>query len=470
MLRTLLTKEILDSLTSRRFFVIALLCLIMIPLGVTVSTKDYDTRLHNHQEAVRLYEESTEKVQHILYGGGGKAFRPPSPLSFIAMGLENVLPNIAETPAKSFQAPVSMSLSNNQSLDNLYESYHGSLDLVFIVAVIMTFLAMVSTYSAVSGEKEQGTLKQILCNAVPRHKILLAKMGAHFLALLIPFVASLVLSFLIVPAGTRFLSGTLQMGTAFALAGLFSLLLLGIFFNLGLLVSSLTKQAATTIVVLLLLWVFLFGVHPRLSAVVARLIYPVKPEPIVALEKNQLRRDNERELNAEIDRLMAPYSGRRSEIPDEALEGQRTLRRQYQARLVERWGDVDREVARRQTTQVRIASNLARLSPVACFIRPMAEISRTGWLEYRRFSSDVGRFEQILNRDIYERNVYTRLQGGISQSFEGDIDAPAPRFEETRISGSDLLRNVLPDLALLVFFNLLLFSGAFVAFLKYDVR
>jgi hypothetical protein len=146
------------------------------------------------------------------------------------------------------------------------------------------------------------------------------------------------------------------------------------------------------------------------------------------------------------------------------------LQQQYHTRLVERWREIDRDVSRRRAVQTRIASNLARLSPVACFIRPLAEISRTGWLEYQRFSADVARYEEVLNHEVYEKNVYIRYKGGIGQSFEGDAQAPAPRFSETETPDDRLFENVLPDLVLLVVFNLLFFTGAFVGFRLYDVR
>ncbi len=470
MFRTLFTKEILESLTSRRFLVVVLLCFIMIPLGFYVSTRDYETRLQNHREAVRLYEESSKKIRDVLYGAGGKAFRAPSPLSFLAMGLENVLPNIAETPANAFEAPVVLHLSNNQSLDNLYEAYHGALDLVFIVSVIMTFLSMVSTYSAVSGEKEQGTLKQILANAVPRHQVLLAKTAAQYLMLVVPFAAALVLGLLLFPASRAVLFGPAGNLLSLALAGLFSLLLLGVFFNLGMFLSALTKQAATTIVILLLVWVFLFGVHPRLGAALARLIYPVKPDTIVTLEKNQIKRDNERELNAKIDKILAAVPDKPGDLPPEVIQNEKLLQQEYHTRLVEDWKEIDKDITRRRAVQTRIASNLARLSPVACFIRPLAEISRTGWLEYMRFGADVSRFEEVLNNEVYEKNAYIRYKGGIGQSYEGDIQAPAPRFTETIIPNESLFANVLPDLVLLAAFNLVFFMGAFAGFLRYDVR
>src|SRR5512136_1268686 len=105
MMRLLFIKEIREALASRRFWVVLALCLVLIPLGVEVSLKDYQARLHNYHEAVRIYQDQTKTVLDVLYNGGGKAFAPPSPLSFLSHGLELVLPDIAETQANYMQPP-----------------------------------------------------------------------------------------------------------------------------------------------------------------------------------------------------------------------------------------------------------------------------------------------------------------------------------------------------------------------------
>src|SRR5512136_83768 len=100
MFRALFGKEVLEALASRRFWVILALCLVLFPLGVEVSLKDYRTRLQNYREAVRLYQGEAQKIKDILYKDGARAFAPPAPLSFLSRGLELVLPNMAETPAQ----------------------------------------------------------------------------------------------------------------------------------------------------------------------------------------------------------------------------------------------------------------------------------------------------------------------------------------------------------------------------------
>ena len=468
MFRTIFYKEILENLTSRRFFIVLVLCLIIIPLGTYVSTRDFQYRFNSYQGSLRQYEDSRKELQDFIDKGEPEGFRPPSPLSFLSLGLEIVMPNVAETPRKGRPGLVDkkldkMNLNSNQLLDNLYEFYHGPLDLVFIVSVIMTFFCILFTYGAIAGEKEQGTLKYILCNSVPRYCIILAKMCSNFLALIIPFLTAMILSFLLFQ-GNRFTlfgpNGTLP----YILLGvLFSLLLVGVFFNLGLLISSLTKQAASSIIILLFCWILLYGIIPRLSVILSQIVYPIKSQQLINLEKNQIRLDNEKDFEIEINRLI--IAGKNSSI------NQQAIRDEYWAKLESQIQKMDRDIEKKQNTQLMIATNLARLSPVSCFIRPMSEISHTGWLRYQQFREEATRFQKILNEQFYSKfEVFEKKGGGGYSNFRGDVNAPAPRFTTSQISFNDIMRNILPDLVLLVIYNFILFSAAFVGFLKYDAR
>ncbi len=77
MFRAIFAKEILEALAGRRFWTILVLCLVLVPLGVEVSLRDYRTRLQNTNEAVRIYREETKTVGDVLYKEGAKAFAPP---------------------------------------------------------------------------------------------------------------------------------------------------------------------------------------------------------------------------------------------------------------------------------------------------------------------------------------------------------------------------------------------------------
>ena len=178
MFKTLFIKEVLENITSKRFIVVSLLAILLIPLGFYISVRAYQQNLHDYQESVRLYQEDHKQISDILYKDGGKAFRPPSPLRFLSEGFERTMPTVAETDAKYHTLHAGTSYNNRQNLRNIYEHLYGPLDLSFIVSTLLTFLAMIFTYGTISREKEMGTLRQTLSNAVPRHSLLLAKVSA----------------------------------------------------------------------------------------------------------------------------------------------------------------------------------------------------------------------------------------------------------------------------------------------------
>jgi len=373
------------------------------------------------------------------------------------------MPNVAETqgrPGES-QSVVELKFNNSQSPDNIYEFFHGPLDLVFIVAVMMTFFAIAFSYGSISGEKEQGTLKQILCNAVPRNQIILAKMAANYVTLVTPFLIAVLLSLVIFQGKGLVLFGSDRAWLLMTLSIIFSLLLIWAFFNLGLLVSTLTRQAVSTIVILLLAWVLLYGILPRLSSVFAQLVYPVKSQQVLVSEKNQIRMENEKECEARIDKLV--------DTGQSSLDKQKSIRAEFAEKITGSLQKLDQEWEKRREIQRSMAMNLARLSPVSCFIRPMAEISKTGWLEWQAFTKDVTRFQQVLNDKVFNQNVFEVTKGGI-QSHEGKYSGPAPIFHLQPIPSESLVKNILPDFILLVIYNLLFFSGAYVKFLRYDAR
>ena len=119
---------------------------------------------------------------------------------------------------------------------------------------------------------------------------------------------------------------------------------------------------------------------------------------------------------------------------------------------------------------MQLAVNISRLSPVSCFVRPMAEVARTGWMQFELYRQDVGRFGAALDDQVYGQYQEFRQKGGTNFGFKGNGSAPAPVFQAEPDPHRGIMKNVLPDALLLVAFNMLFFTGAFVAFLRYDVR
>ncbi len=467
-LKTLFVREIRESFASRRVWIVMGLCLILIPLGVEVGIRGYKTRLQGYAEASRLYSEEIRTINDVMYKEGARAYAPPSPLSFISLGLELVLPHAAESRYESMKPPAVIRFNNDQGVDNLYEYFFGPIDLVFIVGVVMSLMAVVLTFGSVAGEKEQGTLKQVLSNSVSRANILVAKAAAGGVVLLVPFITSFLLTLTLL--SLRGIPPLAEgVSTSIGLAILFSALIIGVFLNLGLLVSVLMKQAVSSLVVLLLAWVFLFGILPRLSSAAAQAVFPAESEAQLDFEKAQVKRDLYRERDAEIERLIQV---RRNDLPSSGRPSptQEEIQNTYRARLEENWRSLEREADAGRKRQASLAAILSRLSPTSCFIRPMSELSRTGWLEYEHFERTARQYEEVLNREIFSKQKWVRTSQGNAGWNEADGNAAAPVFSYHWVPVEAILRAVFPDLLFLVLFNLVLFAGAFLAFLRYDAR
>ena len=153
MFRVLLQKEIHDSLLSLRFTVALILCLILIPVGMYVNLKDYEKRLNSYQQSTQIYQRE-HPIENSVSRGGAKGFRKPSLFSIFSVGLEYHLPTTVHSNPED-----GISFSNDRGVDNPHSMLLGKIDLLFNVSIVISLLALLFTFSSVTGEKEMGTLK-----------------------------------------------------------------------------------------------------------------------------------------------------------------------------------------------------------------------------------------------------------------------------------------------------------------------
>lgn len=476
MFRILLQKEIHDSLLSLRFTVALILCLVLIPVGMYVNLKDYEKRLNSYQQSAQIYRRE-HPTENSISRGGAKGFRKPSLFSIFSVGLEYYLPTTVHSDPED-----GISFSNDRGVDNPHSMILGKIDLLFNVSVVISLLALLFTFSSVTGEKEMGTLKLTLSNTVPRHIILLTKLLGNFLVLFIPFLLCLLIGVLIL-----LLSGQVPLFSGehlpkFLFMLLTSTLLITVFFNLGILVSSLTHRSITAIVILLLLWVFTTLAYPRISTMIAEVIHPVKSEMVYSLEKSamlkSLDKDERSEYNEIWERIgepgqtpiSSPDSSRWDGATRTFMRERKAVQRKYAELRRTRISQLEQEHRNEKQQQSSIAMNISRLSPVSCYIYAMSTLAGTGLMEEPSIRENARRFEEQMRNNVYSKVFTVKLTHSTSRSSNFESDNPPPQFEIVRSSFGDVLEKVWLDLFLLALFNILLFAGAHAAFLKYDVR
>jgi ABC-type transport system involved in multi-copper enzyme maturation permease subunit len=476
MFLVLLQKEIHDSLLSLRFTIAFILCMILIPVGMYVNLKDYEKRLKSYQQSEQIYQQD-HPTERSVSRFGGKGFRKPSLFSIFSIGLEYYLPTTVHSDPQE-----GLSFSNDYGIDNPQSMLLGKIDLLFNVSIVLSLLAILFTFNSVVGEKETGTLKLTLSNTIPRHIILLSKLLGTFLVLFIPFLLSLLVGALLL-----LLSGQVPLFSAeylprVLLMVMTSILLISLFFNLGICISSLTQRSITAIVVLLLLWVFSTLAFPRISTMIAEVIRPVTSDMVFALEKSAMLKSLDEDERAEYSEIWkrvgepgrSPVSSADSSQWDRAtyafmMEREPVIKK-YQELRKTRIHQMEQNHANEKQRQSAIAMNISRLSPSSCYMYAMSTLAGTGLMEEMSIKTSAHDFEDQMQNNVYSKVFIVKLANSTSSSSNFEEDNPPPHFQIMRSSLGDVMGKIWLDLVLLVLFNILLFTGGYVAFLKYDVR
>lgn len=177
-------KEIVHNILSFRFVVTYALLFCLVLMAMFLMTNDYQRRLQefstadgkvreNLAELVKI-EDPAEQFQRIRRADFS-ALRRPTPLSLLALGLEGSLPTQVSSQSHFF-----VSSSDDRLGRNVLFDIFQTPDFVYVVNVVMSLLALLFVFDSVCGEKEQGTLKLLLSNSVPRDSVLLGKWVGGF--------------------------------------------------------------------------------------------------------------------------------------------------------------------------------------------------------------------------------------------------------------------------------------------------
>jgi outer membrane lipoprotein-sorting protein len=142
--KTLFISEIQGVIIDFRFWVVLALCMSIIPLSFYVSVKNYSQRLSDYQHEIQSYRDRVGSVRYNLEAEG---VHPPSPLNIFSQGLGHKIPYKVITSNEGNYRVEYAKPDNKQDL-------LGEIDFAFIVVFVLSLLAIVFTYSAISGDTE----------------------------------------------------------------------------------------------------------------------------------------------------------------------------------------------------------------------------------------------------------------------------------------------------------------------------
>lgn len=498
MLGTLILKEIHETIITGKFFIASLLCVILIPLGMYVTLEDYSQRLNDYNRSQQLYLQRSEGKVRATFKAEG--YRPPSPLSVLAYGLEPFIPNKAVTSDSRYAFGEStdglVKISNESGLHNPLSVMFGKMDLLFNVGFVLSIFTLLFTFAGITGEREQGTLKLIVSNPVPRWTILLAKIIGNFFVFLMPFLISFLIGLMILNLSSVFPMTDSGILPAIVVILAATIVFLFCMFTFGMLISASTHHSITSIVTSIFIWVIFALVIPKLSPMAAQIIKPVESEQVVNsqiqiaradLKKEQLEREDElftrvmerHGYNVDEYFEMNNNSPERITIQTEYDELVNPVRNEYSERIVQSTLQLQNNYMNAIHEQEDVSIMISRISPICCFNYLLTEIAGTGLQEIGNFTNQAEQFQEQVKQSLYNKYTY-RQYGTQNRGYNmGYWDKPGVDSNKNAVpqmAGYNYLtvREVISkewiDILLLVLYSILFFAGSFVKFLRYDVR
>jgi ABC-type transport system involved in multi-copper enzyme maturation permease subunit len=507
MLGTLIRKEIAETVLDFRFVVATVLCLGLIPLGMYVSRKDYERRLADYQQQHQTYRQHYGTPKAPVTGWEeAQGFRPPSILSIFASGLDPFVPDKVITSYQGlFRTTKETGIDNPQSL------LFGKADWLFNIIFIMSLVALIFTYNTISGEKETGTLRLMIANAVPRRRVLLSKILGKYAALLIPLVLSILITLFVLDTSPVISITSPQIWPAFLLILAATLLFLLDMVSLGVCISTFTQQSMGSIVLLFLVWtMFVLGV-PKVCPILAEVIYPIPGDTSISFAKRMAQEDIERKYKevkkqtidskweAESNAMWQEAERRGKEIGARQAAGReptredakelnrfvnetnRALEAKYTPlvdRLVKECGTsvaaelnrIEQDYRNKRNTQRSIAMNLCRISPISCYAYVVSGLSGTGVTEPDNCLRNAQRFQDQMKEVFYNQVSWGLGRQKYAEGFNPWKPPTFPDMVYHYPSLAEALHVHWPDMFLLAVFGMLFCALAFLRFNKYDVR
>ncbi|MCE5250122.1 ABC transporter permease subunit, partial [bacterium] len=398
---------------------------------------------------------------------GTKITKSPQVLSTVITGVQEAVGrqatvNIAYDP----------SLVDSKYDSNPVLAIFGELDLTLIVRIVLSLLAILFTYDAIVGERERGTLKLSLSNRVPRDRLILGKTIGGFISLMVPLVIPFVIGLIILlvyPDLAFTGQDWIRMGFIFLLF----ILYLSVFFTLGLMVSALTGRSSSSLFILLFAWVTFIFVIPKTAVIAAGLINPIPSAHEVTAQKDAFLQEIQGSAQKEVQEWIKNNPKGAQEDVKEWQEKFRKYIEDFQqnatARIDTKNSDLEREYQSKRHRQQMLAMVLSRISPASAMTFGAMSMGKTGIQEHERFLNSIKTYKPVFTKWANAKMMQNINFSNPSQQVKPDIsDMPPHEFKPMSLRESLML--AIPDFAVMALMIIVFFTGAFVSFLRYDVR
>ncbi|HEY4611578.1 MAG TPA: ABC transporter permease subunit [Bacteroidota bacterium] len=478
-------KELKDHLQSARFLVTAGVSVFLLLLSMYLGISHYQTRLSQYEQAVQMNLESV--AQQTNWGTvAPSAFRKPDVMEMFVNGVNSDIGRYSNISLMQ-----NVRLVRSEFSDDPMLAVFQFLDPTFVVLIVLSLLAILFTYNAVNGEKESGTLKLVFANNVSRSEFILGKLLGNWVALVVPVLIAFLAGALMVIAFGVELDST--QWSRFGLFVLAAVLYFSCFMLIGIFVSTATSRSNVSFLVLLVVWISSVLIIPKAATMTAGQALPVPSadeiESRLTSYSSQARTEYFAGFSKTLTERMRATEGLSDEKADEyRSQNEETWqqeddgkRKQMEQTIADYTTRLYEDFYNQKNRQEKLAFSLAKLSPASMFQLAVMKLAGTDTGLKRRYEEAMKAY-----RDQYVKFVQQKGGGmgfrisigrGSHNVQAGAPNVPQkidigelPRFQPPVYTIGEAVSASLFDFGLLAIFNIVAFAGAFVAFLRFDMR
>ena len=480
MLGILIQKELKAILLSPKFSAIFSVCSILIIMSIYIGIQDYKAAMAHYETTNALVDqEMREQTNWVTVNPS--VTRYPDPMQIFVTGIHNDIGR---------QSPISQTaaikLHNSHYSSNTIFAVFRSMDLMFIVQIVLSLFAILFTYDAINGEKETGTLKLNFANAVPRSRYIIAKLIGSWLGLVIPLLIPLLLGVVLVliyriPMSiTHWLQFSLFLGV--------SILYFTFFICLGVLMSSLTRQSSSSFLYLLVIWVSFVLIIPRAGVMISGQIIPVPTAAEISSQLSQKSRElfgqmfenmekRSREIQSSLEGLSDDERrSRMQELSDEFQEESREDQEKVRQEIAKYDDLLNEDWRSRKAEREKLGFALSRFSPASAYQLAVMDLAGTGISLKTGYEDQLRLYRELFN--TFRSKKIAESGGGAFIMRRPDRNnkpkpldlSDVPKFELAKTDLDRVLQSTLIDIGILSIYILIALAGTCIAFVRYDVR
>ena len=488
MFKVLIEKELKAIIQSPKFIATLITVSILTILSFYIGISDY-------KESVERYNAAENLVKENLQGAtswrslNSKVYREPNPMSIFVSGVNYDIGRYS--PIQNHEA---VNLGSSFYSEEPIFAIFRVLDYSFIVIVVFSLFAILFTYNSINGEKEDGTLRLIFSNSVPRAQFISAKFLGSWIGLVIPIVLPFLIGLLLLMLFRVNLSSSEWIRTILLFGA--SIIYFTLFLGLGIWISSLTNRSSSSFLILLMIWILTVFIVPRFGVMLAGQFVEVKNNAELESMSNAYSKS---EWNKYFDELSDIWQERETatagmtEAEKETYEAnhefewmieQDSLRTLAEENMKNYSRKLFEENKNRKKALEQLAFSLTRISPASSF--QLAAMSLAGSnidLKNRYEDSMINykdKFFDYVNKKQAEdgqsgmMKITISSEGGFNMSGgrgENRLDlSELPQFQKPEVNLASAVNSSVIDFGILLFLTIAIYGISFYSFLKYDPR